>query len=353
MADPIVEENGRTVRPDRLFWTLTDQLDCFDLGESDARLKVWRGREGLYLGKPQSVVFLRDEIRLPAYRLEAEVAIPGQVGFIGLVFGAKDAENYELVYLAPVEIQYDPIMNGSMTWQIYNGPRYQSPLPDTTGEWWKLAVEVQGNRAAVYLGDSAEPKLVLDRLKHGGGPGRVGFWNYLPGFIRNFAVEVLEPSERGENEAACPQAPQGTFVTEWLVSQPYTVGEPEEAAAGWTKRYTEENGTLNLNRLHPASQGVSLLARSGFHLSEACETVMSFGFSDRLRLWVNGEEIYEGNWKWDPPSSDGRIRGDMARVPIRWKAGYNTIRAEVTALEPFGWGLSVSTGLPHLSFMVE
>jgi hypothetical protein len=70
-----------------------------------------------------------------------------------------------------------------------------------------------------------------------------------------------------------------------------------------------------------------------------------------LQLWVNDIEIYLGDWKWDPPHSDGRIRSDFASASIRWKAGLNTIRAEVTSDEAlFGWGLSMKTDLPNLLF---
>lgn len=35
-------------------------------------------------------VFLRDEVNVHSFRMQAEVAIPGDVDFIGFVFGAKD-----------------------------------------------------------------------------------------------------------------------------------------------------------------------------------------------------------------------------------------------------------------------
>ncbi|MFB0840786.1 hypothetical protein [Paenibacillus oleatilyticus] len=50
-------------------------------------------------------------------------------------------------------------------------------------------------------------------------------------------------------------------------------------------------------------------------------------------------------WKWNPPANDGRIRPDHAHIPVQWKAGFNTIRAEVAHTEFFGWGLAVRTGL--------
>lgn len=77
-------------------------------------------KKALYLEKMNSAVFLRNEVKYNYFRLQAEMAIPGEAGFIGLVFGAKDHGNYELMYLAPVEIQYDPVINGSLTWSQLN-----------------------------------------------------------------------------------------------------------------------------------------------------------------------------------------------------------------------------------------
>lgn len=98
-----------------LSFTLWNDLDRFEWGDYSVRAGSYKGRQAAYPEQAGSAVFLREDITFPCYRLQAEVAIPGEVGFVGLIFGAKDALNYELVYLAPVEIQYDPVMNGSMT----------------------------------------------------------------------------------------------------------------------------------------------------------------------------------------------------------------------------------------------
>lgn len=335
----------------RLLWNLWDDADKFDLGDSGGRPGEYLGKKGLYLQKTCSAVLLREQLPLECFRLQAEVAIPGTVGFIGLVFGAQNSQNYELVYLAPQEIQYDPVINGSMTWQIYNGPLYQKPLPETTGKWVKFAVEVQPNGAAVYLGDDPEPQLVMSQLQHGGAAGKIGVWGYLPSYIRNFSVEEIKPGPIRKSATDLRQLTAETYITEWMVSQPFSSNGQPKAQQHWTKAVVEENGTLNVNRLFTAETGIFVQAKTAFLVSEAKETEISFGFSDHLRLWVNDEEVYQGEWRWDPPARDGRIRSDFARVPIRWRAGLNTIRAEISHSEFFGWGLSLRTGLPDMIFL--
>lgn len=333
-------------------WNLSDDLEKFDLGNSNARPGVYQGQQALYLEKTGAPVLLRETLPFECFRLQAEVAIPEQVGFVGLVFGARDSQNFELVYLAPVEIQYDPIMNGSMTWQIYNGSSYQKPLPNMTGKWVKFSAEVQPTGAAVYLGEDTSPQLVIPNLQHGGSIGKIGVWGYLPSYIRNLSVEEIRPKPIMNSVRDLEQLAAETFVTEWMVSKPYLYEQPIPEN-NWTKAIVEENGTLNINRIYTAERGISVQVKTMFNIPEAKETLVTFGFSDHLRLWVNEEEVYQGDWRWNPPASDGRIRSNVASVPVRWRVGLNTIRAEITHHEFFGWGFNIKTGLSGMSFILD
>jgi pyrophosphatase PpaX len=140
-------------------WTLVDDLEKFDLGDSEAYAGEWRNMKALHINKAGVAAFLKEAVPFQSFRLQAYVAIPEEVGFIGLVFGARDSSNYELIYLSPGntegigEIQYDPVMNGSTTWQIYNGPNYLTHTPYTVGEWVQFTVDVHqhlGLLARIY-----------------------------------------------------------------------------------------------------------------------------------------------------------------------------------------------------------
>jgi hypothetical protein len=356
-------------------YALWDDLTPFQGGESRAIAGEWKGEKALYLNQMNSAFFLQEEINFPSFRLEAEVAIPGEVGFVGLIFGATDESNYELVYLAPIEIQYDPIMNGSMTWQIYNGPSYQKALPDMTGQWHRLIVEAGPEGAKVFLDDQTAPMLVIPNLQHGGKRlGKVGFWNYVPCYIRNFSIQKISSAEGSLPVPLQPevliqnQSENDSFLTEWLVrslaapeterdnpsvtdNQSVIDNVSEMAKQSWVKAIAEENGTLNLNRLWEAKQGSCAEVISSFMLQEEEDTRLTLGYSDSIRLWVNDIEVYGGNWLWHPPSYDGRIRPDHATVLIKWRKGVNTVRAEVTQREGFGWGVAIKTGLREMAFL--
>lgn len=249
-------------------WNLSNDLQTFDLGQSGARQGAWREREALYFDQQLAEpVLLKDDLGLKAFRLEAEIAFPELYGFAGLVFGARDFRNFELVYISPAsdtwsgETQYDPIMNGSSTWQIYHGAAYQSPVPVPLGEWVKLTLDVQPDNVAIHVGTEGSPQLAIRKLQLGNPVGRIGVWGHLASYIGNLAVREIPASPVDHAPSNMPQLAQDTFVTEWMVSEPYTAQTGPGASQKWTKVFVEENGTLNINRLHAADvQGTAIQA---------------------------------------------------------------------------------------------
>lgn len=323
-----------------------EDLTGWEIHNKGARLTTFKERRCLALREGGCLLLERD-LGLSEYRLEADVAIEGAEGYIGLVFGARDASNYELVYLHPAGegnpgwIQYDPVMNGSNTWQIYNGPRYQALADVPRAEWRRLSLDVYRDRVAIRVGDVHSPQLVVP-LMHGGSAGRVGVWGYLPGFV---GTPVIRPLAHAAPPDFPSPEPPGSRIREWLVSPPFSAGSetaPVEPSASWRKVSAEANGTLNLNRLFPVNPDMTVWAYAEVHAEGPTDALLSVGFSDRLRLSVNGDEVYAGEFRWNPPSTDGRIRPDFARIPVRLRSGRNTILARVASVEPpFGWGLNL------------
>jgi hypothetical protein len=339
-----------------------DDLKEFDLGKSGAKKGVWRDSEALcFEGEHCFPVFLPETLSMDSFLLQAEVTCTPE-SFVGLVFGATDSNNYELVYVSAdnewdlPNLQYDPIMNGSSTWQIYHGPRYQALVSVPPGEWVKLSLKVQKDSVSVYIGEDSEPKLVIFELKHQRAPGeKIGVWGTSPSYLRNLSIKKIE-STAIEKTSSLKQYKNETFITEWLVSKPYNIETQSVPDEFWLRVHVEENGTLNINRLYTSEKGATVQTKCSFYLPEEKETLLSFGFSDRLRLWINEKVVFEGDWKWHSPgkATDGRIRFDHVCVPIRWQVGLNIIRAEVTSEEVmFGWGLSLKTGLKDLSFITD
>jgi hypothetical protein len=71
-------------------------------------------------------------------------------------------------------------------------------------------------------------------------------------------------------------------------------------------------------RLYTSEKGAIVRAKCSIYFTEEKKSLLCFGYSDRLRLWVNDKEVYEGEWKWHSPgkATDGRIRSDHVSIPM-------------------------------------
>jgi hypothetical protein len=332
---------------DGLSLDFSSGLEGWEILGPDGRLEEWRGRPALYLaGGP---ALFGDEIDLTDFALEVELGSPGPAAYVGAVFRAVDAENYELVYTQPHTsgrwdaIQYDPVFNGSNTWQVYNGPLFQAPADVPTGEWYRLGIEVHGGQAFVRVGDAAQPQLRVRRLQHDGHTGRIGLWAYQPGYFSRLALEPLPPLREAPMAAVVGESPP--YVSEWAIFGPVPSRQrPSGDWSDWRRVAVEEHGVLNLNRyMAKGSSETVAYAYAEAHVSGNAEAMALFGFSDRLRLWISNELVYEGENHWDDSvpgiAGSGYIRADAERVAVKLRSGWNPVLAEVTVDEPFGWGL--------------
>lgn len=89
---------------------------------------------------------------------------------------------------------YTPVINRIAGWQLYQGNGFSAAGEIPTGEWVRLKLEVSGDRARVFLGDSQEPTLEIHELKHGitsGGIGLLGPTDRTA-YFSNFSYRLEE-----------------------------------------------------------------------------------------------------------------------------------------------------------------
>ncbi len=254
--------------------------------------------------------------------------------YSGLAFRLTDAENYELAYALPHSsgrwdaLQYDPVFKGSNTWQIYHGPCYQRSAIVPTGQWFKLCLDVSGEKAAVSVDD--QPPLVVEKLAYAPKPGRVGVWTYLPAYFRD--LRVL-PFRGISQEGELPSHLDGV-IKRWLLDG---VGEVA----------VESNGALNLNRQLPISAGPARLTRR-FTLPQARQVEFGFGFSDFLELAVDGQLLFKGeNLRQGMGVSydaQGYVIAGQQHASLWLGAGEHELGANLSASEGFGWGIVCQIG---------
>jgi hypothetical protein len=319
---------GQGRPPTPFFRHPLDSLDSLDLHAS--RAEIVRVGEG-------STLSLNGLVTLPSLELAAgsiEVDIKAGEGscYPGVVFRLLDTDNFELAYGVPQAsgqpdaVQYDPVFNGSNTWQIYCGPSYQRSALVPREDWFTLRVDFQGRRAAVQVDDQA-PLIVLP-LAHGDAPGRVGLWTYGQAFFRDFRVSE---SRIGGFLDGSPAAPTPGAVLQWELPGVGTLT-------------AEANGVLNLNRyLRPSEEPVTVLHR--LDLPTARDVELGLGFSDQLALRLNGEVIFQGQNEFsgfESLGTRGWIDPERESVRCHLDAGANELAATVTMTEPFGWGMAVT-----------
>jgi hypothetical protein len=213
-----------------------------------------------------------------------------------------------------------------------------------------VKIVVSGNKGEVYIVNMEEPALVMHELKRGSQPGKVGVSvsNFAPAFFTNFTYKKLDnPPLKGNFKKLGP-APEGT-VTSWNVSGTfdekslegkYRLTEADKHDLTWTELGAESTGTVNLARAHGISQETNTaFARITIHSEGEQAKKIRFGFSDRVKVYLNDKLIYGGNNTYR--SRDYRYLGtiglfDELYLPL--KAGTNELWLAVS--ESFGgWGI--------------
>ena len=102
-------------------------------------------------------------------------------GFVGVVFRInEDKSKYETIYLRPMNSRENDQLRRNHTVQYVSYPnhpwyqlrkefpgKYETYADIETGEWIKLRIEVEGEKARLYINNNTQPTLIVNDLKHG------------------------------------------------------------------------------------------------------------------------------------------------------------------------------------------
>jgi hypothetical protein len=80
--------------------------------------------------------------------------------------------------------------------------KYESYVDLAVGEWTKVKVEVEGEKAKLYVHDQRQPSLVINDLKHGPTQaGSIGLWvgSGTEAHFRNLVITPKRPNMPGRN----------------------------------------------------------------------------------------------------------------------------------------------------------
>jgi len=346
-----------SVLPDSSRWLLEGQANVTD----------YQGRKSLHLDGGAATLKdfeLRDGV------IDVDVATPAKRGFFGIQFRiTADGQNAEWVYLRqhrsgyPDAMQYTPVLNTGLNWQIYNGPGFTGAVDIPKDVWFHLRLEVAGAQARFYVKDMDKPALVMNDLKSGVEKGQIAL-AVLTGetYFSNFEVRETSAAPWKRNY---PPMPAGT-LTKWSLSPSLDalarnleapLSPAESAAMKWEDVEAEPPGFVVVNRYraspHPrvtfqSDFSTRLQPQPGMKVVYAKTTIVSdrdqvkkleIGYSDDVSVFVNGKILYRGRsaQNFRDPAFLGIMNPENDAVYIPLKKGSNELMLAVSELGG-GWG---------------
>ena len=316
--------------------------------QGDLSFETRDGRPVMRIGSPATdqrngAVATIKGLKFETGIIEYEVMLPDAMEFSGPLFRQPDENTAEFIYFRPHmngkpdAIQYTPIVNGSLNWQIFTGPGFEAQAKFPLGHWMKVRIDVYATSALVSL--DGQPALAIPELKNKPASGDVSFAGLMGGTLySNVSVQPIASYRDPAPTPAVKPLPDGV-VASWQVSEAMTQADAFARAAArnwaglpWHSIAVESNGVANLSKAGPDGDDEhSFIARFSLTGQAARTVPMQFGFSDDVRIYVNGTPLYEGSDRQN--SRDYRFLGhvgfwDTVYLPL--KAGSNDIAFVVT-----------------------
>jgi hypothetical protein len=348
-----------SVTPDSPRWDL----------EGEAKTAEYQGRKCLLLDGGAAVL---KDLELRDGVIDVDVATPASRGFFGIQFRiANDGVNAEWVYLRqhksglPDALQYTPVLNTGLNWQIYNGAGFTGAVDIPKNVWFHLRLVVTGAQAKLYVKDMDQPALVVDDLKSGVQKGQVAL-AVLTGatYFSNFEIKTT-PDAAWERHL--PPMPPGT-LTRWSLSPAYDALQrnlerpltaSESKAIQWRDVEAEPPGFVVLyryreaphpkvsfandfsKRLEPQPGMKVIYARTNIDSDRDQVKKLYLGYSDDVSLFFNGKILFRGRsaQNFRDPGFLGIVNPENDAVYLPLKKGRNELMLAVSELGG-GWGFT-------------
>lgn len=132
-------------------------------------------------------------------------APPTSRGFIGLAFRIDENNSqFESIYIRPTNGRAEDQVRRNHSIQYFSFPdydfdrfrkespeKYESYADMVLNEWITMRIEVEGQKAKLFLNNAKYPSLIVNDMKHGfGKEGSIGLWvgNYTEGYFKDLKV---------------------------------------------------------------------------------------------------------------------------------------------------------------------
>jgi len=335
--------------------------------EGEARAMEYQDRKALFVNGGAAVLKdfeMRDGV------IDVDVATPAKRGFFGIQFRiSNDGANGEWIYLRqhksglPDAMQYTPILNTGLNWQIYNGPGFTGSVDIPNDVWFHLRLKVAGAQAKLYVRDMDKPALEMNDLKSGVQNGQVAL-AALTGatYFSNFEIQT-RPDAAWERHLS--PMPRGT-LTKWSLSPSYDalsrnlerpISSSESDAIRWQEVEAEPPGFVVIyryreaphprvsfagdfsKRMEPQSGMKVVYARTSIDSESEQVKKLELGYSDDVSVFLNGKILFRGRsaQNFRDPGFLGIINPENDAVYLPLRKGKNELVLAVSELGG-GWG---------------
>jgi hypothetical protein len=260
-------------------------------------------------------------------------------------------------------LQYTPVLNTGLNWQIYSGPGFTGAADIPRDVWFHLRLEVVGAQAKLYMNDMDNPVLVMNDLKSGIQRGQVAL-AALTGatYFSNFEIRTTPDAAW---QRRLPPMPPGTLAR-WGLSPSYEALErnlerplPLAVSKGmhWQEVEAEPPGFVVINRyresphpkvsfandfskrLEPQPGMKVVYARTSINSDRDQVKKLYIGYSDDVSVFLNGKILFRGRsaQNFRDPGFLGIVSPENDAVYLPLKKGSNELMLAVSELGG-GWG---------------
>lgn len=345
---------AQSIAPDSSRW----QLD------GEAKAVEYQGRKALSISGGSATL---KDLQLRDGVIDVDVSTPASRGFFGIQFRIGDDDaNGEWVYLRqhksglPDAMQYTPVLNTGLNWQLYSGPGFIGRIDVPRDEWFHMRLVITGAQAKLYVKDMEKPALEIADLKSGIQKGKIAL-AVLTGetYFSNF--DVKETKDVPWERRSAP-TPAGT-ITKWSLSPAYdalarNLEQPlTESEIKWREVEAEAPGLVTLyryfeaphlrvtfandssKRLEPQPGMKVVYARTMIESDREQVKKLSIGYSDDVSVFLNGKILYRGRsaQNFRDPGFLGIVDAENDAVYLPLKKGKNELMLAVSELGG-GWG---------------
>ncbi len=346
-----------SIPPDTAHWEL----------EGNANITEYLDRKCIYLNGAAAIVKnyeMRDCI------IDLDVSTSAKRGFFGIDFRVSDdGRNAEYVYLRPHKsgypdaIQYTPVLNGGLNWQIYNGPGFTGATDIPKDVWFHLRLEVTGAQANLFVKNMDKPALVIDDLKSGRQKGQIAFYDLIgETYISNFEIKTL-PETVWQHHLP-PFLPGA--ITRWSLSPSYdalthnmehALSPAESDTIHWQNVEAEPPGFVTIyryriaphikvtfaddfsKRLDPQPGMKVIFAKTDIKSDSDKVKKLYIGYSDDVSVLLNGKILFRGRsaQNFRDPGFLGIVNAEDDAVYLPLRKGNNELMLVLSELGG-GWG---------------